>query len=161
MATSFLNFNNKYAVVGTSKLKATKVGHIYNIKVTDKILENGTIITKGDYIKPETYKQGAGSTEFRGKIIDIAANGNYYVEVDTVSKDLLVAQVPLIYEEYTTRMQHESNFFNEKDDIVRAYELYVGDIFELSAEGFTGAVAKNDLVQVDTSTKKLSKVVSA
>lgn len=157
MATSFLKFDKKYAVAGSSKLKATDVGHIYNIVAVDNILENGTIIGKGDYVKPETYKQAAAPGGFTAKVLDVAANGNYYVEVTASEGALLVLQVPNIYEDYTTRMQHESNFFNQKDDIVRAYELYVGDVFELSKEGFTGDFAKGDAVVVDSGTKKLKK----
>ena len=155
MAVGFLDFSKKYAVAGSSKLKATTAGHIFNIVVLDDILENGTIIKKGDYVAPETYKQAAGSTAFRGKVIEQAANGNWYVEVTAVEEDLLVLQTPVIYENYTTRMQHESNFFNVKDDVVRAYELHLHDIFELSKEGFKGEVTKGMEVKLDASTKKL------
>lgn len=157
MATSFLNFDKKYAVAGSSKLKATVAGHIFNILVADEILENGAVIGKGDYVKPEVYKQAAAPAGFAAKVIDMAANGNYYVEVTAAEGALLVLQVPMIYEEYTTRMQHESNFFNVKGDIVRSYELYVGDIFELSKEGFSGDIAVGDAVSVDTDSKKLKK----
>lgn len=157
MATSFLNFEKKYAVAGSSKLKATTAGHIFNILVADEVLENGAIIGKGDYVKPEVYNQAAAPTEFAAKVIELAANGNYYVEVTEPAGALLVLQVPMIYEEYTTRMQHESNFFNVKDDIVRSYELYKHDIFELSKEGFTGEIAVGDEVSVDADSKKLVK----
>lgn len=157
MATSFLNFDKKYAVAGSSKLKATTAGHIFNILVADEVLENGTIIGKGDYVKPEVYNQAAAPAGFAGKVIEMAANGNYYVEVTEPADALLVLQVPMIYEEYTTRMQHESNFFNVKDDVVRAYELHKHDIFELSKEGFNGEIAVGDAVSVDAGTKKLQK----
>ena len=45
-------------------------------------------------------------------------------------------------------MQHESNFYNANGDIVRAYELYAGDIFELSEEGIEGSAAKAATVTV-------------
>lgn len=157
MATSFLDFSKKYAVAGSSKLKATIAGHIWNIVVQDEILENGSIVSRGDYVKPETYKQAAAPTAFEAKVLEQAANGNWYVEVVKPEGALLVLQVPVIYENYTTRMGHESNFYNEAGDIVRAYELYAGDIFELSAEGFNGAVAKGDTVKVDAASKKLKK----
>ena len=51
-------------------------------------------------------------------------------------------------------MTAESNFFNAKGDIMRAYELYKGDVFELSAEGFEGAVKKGDKVKVTTTLLK-------
>lgn len=158
MATKFMNFDTKYPVAGSSKLKATTAGHIYNIKVSDATLHNGAIVKKGELETGslEVYKQAAASTEFRCKVIGQAANGNYYVEVTVTNGDLLVLQTPLIYENYTTRCQHESNFVNEKNDIVRAYELYVGDVFELSVEGFTpGKPSVGDGYKVDTSTKKL------
>lgn len=160
MATKFMNFDTKYPVAGSSKLKATTAGHIYNIKVSDATLHNGAVVTKGELVEgsTEVYAQGAGSTQFRGKVIGQASNGNYYVEVTVVNGDLLVLQVPLIYENYTTRCQHESNFLNVKNDIVRAYELYVGDIFELSVEGFTAKPTLKDEVQVDSGSKKLAKV---
>lgn len=156
MAVSFLNFK-KYAVAGSSKLKATVAGHIFNIVVTDEVLENGAIVAKGDYVKPETYKQAPAKGNFKGKVIEMAANGNYYVEVIAVDGDLLVLQVPVVYENYTKSMAHESNFFNVKDDIVRAYELNVGDIFELSLEGFTAEPTIGDEVVVDADTRKLAK----
>lgn len=150
MATNFLNFV-KHAVAGSSKLKATTSGHIYNIKI-EADLDNGSIVAKGEYVEPEVYK-AKDSTGFAGVIVDQAANGNWYVEVTDPGDALLLLQVPMIYEEYTTRMQHESNFYNANGDIVRAYELYAGDIFELSAEGFTGTPAKGKTLTVTS--KKL------
>ena len=52
-------------------------------------------------------------------------------------------------------MQEESNFYNAKGDILRVYELYVGDVFTVSAEAFTTdkTPAVNDTVAV--SAKKL------
>lgn len=149
MATNFLNFT-KHAVAGSSKLKATTSGHIFNIQIEED-LDNGSIVAKGDYVAPEYYK-AKDSTGFAGVIIDKAANGNWYVEVTEPGDALLVLQVPMIYEEYTTRMQYESNFYNENGDIVRAYELYKDDIFELSAEGFSGTPTKGATVTVTNKT---------
>lgn len=159
MATNFIQFV-KHAVAGSSNLKATKAGHIRNVRVADATLDNGTVIKLGDLETGsiEVYKQAAASAEFRGKVIAQATNGNYYVKVTVVNGDYLVLQDPLIYEEYTSAMQHASNFFNAKNDVVRSYELYVDDIFELSKEGFTGEFAVGDEIQVDSSTKKLKKV---
>lgn len=156
MAVGFLNFE-KHAVAGSSKLAATNGGaHIYNIKVVDEELDNGTVIGKGDYVSPEVYKQAAAPTTFEGTVLDKAANGNWYIEVTKPEGALLVLQVPVIYEEYTTAMKHESNFYNVKDDIVRSYELMKGDIFEVSAEAFTAdEVTKGKTVKVDAASKKL------
>ena len=144
--TNFLTTATKHAVAGSSKLKATTAGHIYNIQIA-KDMDNGSIVAKGDYVKPDIYK-AKDSTGFAGVILDQAANGNWYVEVTTPGDALLVLQVPLIYEEYTTAMQHESNFYNANGDVVRAYELYAGDIFELSKEGFSGTPAKGKTLTV-------------
>lgn len=152
MATNFLDFSTKHAVAGSSKLKATIAGHIYNIKISTD-LDNGSIVAKGDYVSPEVYKD-KDSTGFAAVILDQAANGNWYVEVTNPGDALLILQVPLIYENYISQMQNESNFYNKKDDIVRAYELYVGDIFEISAEGISGEITKGATLSVTS--KKLT-----
>ena len=147
MATSFINFDNKHAVAESTNLKATIVGNIWNIKATDNI-DNGCIVKRGDYVAPEYYAEAA-ATEFAGKIIEKAANGNFRVEVTAVGElEGLVLSVPLIYEEYTTRMQEESNFYNAKGDLLRVYQLYVGDVFTLSAEGFDGTPEVGKTVSV-------------
>ena len=147
MATSFINFDNKHAVAESTNLKATIVGNIWNIKATDDI-DNGCIVKRGDYVAPEYYAEAA-ATEFTGKIIEKAANGNFRVEVTAVGElEGLVLSVPLIYEEYTTRMQEESNFYNAKGDLLRVYQLYVGDVFTLSTEGFDGTPEVGKTVSV-------------
>ena len=147
MATSFINFDNKHAVAESTNLKATIVGNIWNIKATNDI-DNGCIVKRGDYVAPEYYAEAA-ATEFTGKIIEKAANGNFRVEVTAVGElEGLVLSVPLIYEEYTTRMQEESNFYNAKGDFLRVYQLYVGDVFTLSAEGFDGTPEVGKTVSV-------------
>lgn len=151
MATNFMNFT-KHAVAGSSKLKATIAGHIINIQAAADI-DNGCIVGKGEYIAPEYYAEAAAG-EFSGKIIEQAANGNWYVEVESAENCYLVLTVPLIYENYTTRMNHESNFYNAKDDLMRCYELVKDDIFELSAEGFSGTPEKGASVSV--SAKKVT-----
>ena len=155
MATSFFNFDNKHAVAESTNLKATIVGNIWNIKATDNI-DNGCIVKRGDYVAPEYYAEAA-ATEFTGKIIEKAANGNFRVEVTAIGElEGLVLSVPLIYEEYTTRMQEESNFYNAKGDLLRVYQLYVGDVFTLSAEGFDGTPEVGKTVSVVSKKVKVS-----
>ena len=154
MATSFINFDTKHAVAESTKLKATQIGNIWNIEAKEAI-DNGRIVKKGKYLRPEVYQEDTATT-FAGKIIEKAANGAYRVEVTAIGEgEGLVLSVPLIYEEYTTKMQEESNFYNAKGDILRVYELYVGDVFTVSAEAFTTdkTPAVNDTVAV--SAKKL------
>lgn len=155
MATNFTKFISsldKHAVAGSSKLKATVAGHIWNILIEED-LDNGSIVAKGEYVSPEVYK-AKDSTGFSGVILDKAANGNWYVEVTDPGDALLVLTVPMIYEDYTSTLKQESNFYNESGNIVRAYELHKGDIFELSAEGFSGTPAKGSAVTV--SSKKIT-----
>ena len=155
MATSFINFSTKHAVAESTKLKATQIGNIWNIKATNDI-DNGCIVKRGDYVAPEYYAEAA-ATEFTGKIIEKAANGKFRVEVTAVGElEGLVLSVPLIYEEYTTRMQEESNFYNAKGDLLRVYQLYVGDVFTLSAEGFDGTPEVGKTVSVVSKKVKVS-----
>ena len=153
MAIGFLDFSTKHAVAGSTRIKATLCGHIYNVRATDDI-DNGCIIKRGDYVAPEYYNEAAASNTFAGKIIDQAANGNWYVEVTASDEDLLVLTVPVIYYDYNSRMAHESNFYNAAGDLMRCYELVPGDVFELSAEGFSGTPAKGKTVSV--SNKKVT-----
>lgn len=154
MAQNFIDFaNNKHAVAGSSRLRATVTGDIYNIKITTN-LDNGSIIGRGDYAAPEYYKQAAATT-FAGKIIEQAANGNYYVEVTEATNAYLVLQVPLTYYEFSTAAAAESTFYNAAEDIVRCYQLFVGDVFELSAEGFTGSPKVGSTVSVASNKVKV------
>lgn len=154
MATSFIDFSTKHAVAESTKLKATQIGNIWNIEAKDAI-DNGRIVKKGKYLRPEVYQEDTATT-FAGKIIEKAANGAYRVEVTAIGEgEGLVLSVPLIYEEYTTKMQEESNFFNAKGDILRVYELYVGDVFTLSADGFDGVPEVNKTVSVSNKKVKV------
>ena len=154
MAISYLDFSTKHAVAGSTKIHATVCGHIYNVQLSTAA-DNGNIIGRGAYVAPEYYAEAAASNTFAGKIIDQAANGNWYVEVTAVgANDLLVLQVPETYYDYTHQMRDEAYFYNAANDIVRCYSLEIGDVFELSAEGFTGTPVKGKAVSV--SSKKLA-----
>ena len=154
MATSFIDFSTKHAVAESTKLKATQIGNIWNIEAKDAI-DNGRIVKKGKYLRPEVYQEDTATT-FAGKIIEKAANGAYRVEVTAIGEgEGLVLSVPLIYEEYTTKMQEESNFYNAKGDTLRVYELYVGDVFTLSADGFDGVPEVDKTVSVSNKKVKV------
>lgn len=143
----------KHATVGLSRLLATNGGkHIFDVKAgADR--DEGSIIGLGDYVAP-TYFSEADSTEFEGVIMDKAANGNWYILVKKATNALLVASVPLIYEEYSKRFTDESNFYNLKDELMRCPELAVGDIFEVSADGISGSITKG--AKVVATNKKLT-----
>ena len=70
----------KHAVAFPSKVLASKGGkHIYNIQLaeaSDKFVDNGWFGGKGDFVELDLYKAKAPTT-FDGKVVGIAANGNY------------------------------------------------------------------------------------
>lgn len=151
MAYNFFNFV-KHAVAGSTRLTATNTGEIYNIRAAEDI-DNGAIVGKGAYVRPHFYEEAAAG-DFEGVILSQAGNGNWYVEVKSAVDCYLVLSVPELYADYTKEMSHESNFYNAKGDLMRCYQLFVNDVFEVSAEGFTGTPAVGATVSV--ADKKLS-----
>ena len=155
----------KHAVAFPSKVLARDGGkNIYNIQLAetaDKFVDNGWFVGKGDFIELDLYKAKA-PTSFEGKVVGKAANGNFYVEVLTPGDALFVYQVPMIEETYNNNFKKESNYTNAPKQVVRSYELAVGDIVEISVDGFDGAVAVNDNVELKaiagvTAAKRLAK----
>ena len=124
-------------------------------------VDNGWFVGKGDFIELDLYK-AAAPTSFEGTVVGVAANGNFYVEVKSAENALFVYQVPMIEETYNNNFKKESNYTNAPTQVVRSYELAVGDIVEISADGFDGAVAVNDSVELKaitgvTAAKRLVK----
>ena len=155
----------KHAVAFPSKVLARDGGkHIYNIQLaeaSDKFVDNGWFVGKGDFIELDLYKAVA-PTSFEGTVVGVAANGNFYVEVKSAENALFVYQVPMIEETYNNTFKKESNYTNAPKQVVRTYELAVGDIVEISADGFDGVVAVNDSVELKaitgvTAAKRLAK----
>ena len=137
----------KHAVAWPSKLLAQNGGkHIYNIKLATDT-DNGNLVARGSFIDLDTYEEAAAST-FEGIIQKKAANGNWYVEVVNPGDSLFVYMQAFIAEDWTNKWKKESNFYNAADEIVRGYELAVGDVFEISEEGFTGTPEAGKTVSV-------------
>lgn len=158
----------KHAVAFPSKVLARDGGkHIYNIQLAEaagKYVDNGWFVGKGDFVELDLYKAKAPTT-FEGKVVGVAGNGNYYVEIVTPGDALFVYNVPMIEETYNNNFKKESNYTNAPTQVVRSYELAVGDIIEISAEGFAGIVAVNDSVELKaitgiTAAKQLAKKTS-
>ena len=116
MASTFSNFvANKHGVAESTLLKATKVGHHYNLVNESKDIDNGSVAKIGDRVKSDVFK----------------------AEVPQVGDKITLILTPVkIYEEYTTKMQEESNFYNGKGEVMRAYEIQDTDRFTLSTEAF-------------------------
>ena len=137
----------KHAVAFPSKLLAQNGGkHIYNIELATDT-DNGNLVKRGSFIDLDLYEEEAATT-FEGVIQKQAANGNWYVEVVNPGDSLFVYMQAFIAEEWTNKFKAESNFYNAAGDIVRGYELAVGDVFEVSAEGFTGTPEAGKTVSV-------------
>lgn len=157
----------KHAVGFPAKVLARTGGkHIYNIQLKEsagKFVDNGWFVGKGKFLELDLYEEVAPTT-FEGKVVATSENGNFYVEVVNPGDALFVYQVPMIEETYTNDFQKESNYTNAPTQVVRTYELAIGDVLEISAEGFSGVVAADDSVELkaisDTIAKQLTKKAS-
>lgn len=113
MAERFLTYE-KHGVAESSLIKATRVGHHYNV-VADVDVDNGSFCKLGDFVREDIWKA------------DVPTIGD---------KVVLILSVPKIYSEFTTKCQEESNFFNAANEVARAYEIVDTDRVTLSAECF-------------------------
>ena len=145
-----------HAVCFPSKVLAGSMGaHIFNVTLTTAA-DNGNIIGRGAWLSFDNYAEAACPNGFAGKIVAQAANGNWYVEVTAVpstGEALLVYNSPIIPYESPAELADLANFYNAAGEVVKAYTLTVGDIFEVSAAAFTGDPVANKAVSV--ASKKL------
>lgn len=147
-----------YAVCFPTKIRSGNCGHVLNLTLQQD-LENGTIRSAGQWIELDNYKDaapasGAGAAVFQGVIREKSARGNWYVEVTADTTDLLVYQEPVIAESnYGKKWVSEKNWINEEGDVVRAYTLCKYDIFEVSAEAFSGTPSAGKTVTANAAGK--------
>lgn len=121
MATKLINYNDVHVVAESSYLQATYgMGRIISM-VVDEDIDNGKLLAKGDYIKPEIY-QGVTPT--------------------STSQVYLVLNPATIAENYTSAMQAGKYFYNAASDSengyyngLRCYPLFPNDVFTVSAIG--------------------------
>ena len=104
-----------HVVAESSRLKATGAGHIYDLKMIEDT-DNGEIVAIGEHVEGQLYK------------------AKKFAEGD---KPYLVLTPPLAYNGKKS-WSDEKYFYNAKDEVARAYELYVDDIFTVSEDAFTG-----------------------
>ena len=125
MANYFDNIKNvpEHVVAESSRLKATIAGHIYDLQMIEDT-DNGTIVAVGEHIEGQLFKAKA------------------YAEGD---KPYFILTPPLAYNG-KKGWSDEKFFYNAKDEVARAYELYVDDIFTVSAIAFTGEPAVGKFV---------------
>lgn len=145
-----------HAVAYPTKVLAMYGGkHIYNIELNSDT-DNGMFIAKGDFVELDHYKE-ATATTLTAKVLGKAANGNWYVEITADTDALFVYEEPLISEEYSKTFEKESNFYNAKGAVVRAYELAKGDVVEISADGFDGTpVADAEITAISGKKAKIA-----
>ena len=112
-----------HVVCESSRLTSTISGHIYDLKVA-KDTDNGTIVTVGEHVE-----------------------GQVFAAKDYVAgeKPYLILTSPFAYNGKKA-WSDEKYFYNAKDEIARAYELHVGDIFTVSEDAFVGTPAEGKYV---------------
>lgn len=141
MASKFIDYeNNIHGVAESTMLKATKVGHHYNLEA-DVDIDNGSVAKIGEYKRPDVWEAVVPAKE---------------------DKIVLILTAPKIYEEYEKKMQEEQYFYNAAGEIMRAYEIQDTDRFSVSEEALSeDAVAKvGNYVVVDTKGYKLTTVTA-
>lgn len=145
----------KHAYAFQSKLLAGNGGeHILNLRLTaDR--DNGVIRGVGAWVAFDEYEEAAAPAGFEAVIRGQAADGNYYVEIVEPADAVVIITVPEIAEDYSKKFTDKKNFYNKQDSTARAYVLHKRDIYELSAEGFSGTPAVGATVTADASTGKL------
>lgn len=128
---------SKHAYAFPTKVLAGNGGeHILNIELTSDA-DNGSIVAVGDYVSFDQYKEATAPVSYEGKIIDKAADGNFYVEVVEPADAVLICEVVNIAEQnYDSRFKATKNFYNKAGSVVRGYVLHKHDIYELSEEAF-------------------------
>lgn len=119
-----------------SKILAANGGaHIFDILLTANH-DNGVLVGRGNYIKLGTYQETTAPVSFAGKIVEQAQNGNWYVEVTTPAEALWIL-MPEISPYGISQLENPKCWYNASGDTVKGYSLTKGDIFEISAEGFS------------------------
>lgn len=126
-------------------LAASGGGHIYDIQLTADH-DNGVLVGRGSYIKLGTYQETTAPNTFAGIIREQAANGNWYVEVTAATEALWILMPEISPYEAIPETVNPKAWVNKAGDTVKGYSLTKGDIFEMSAEGFTGIPAVNKSV---------------
>lgn len=120
MASNFIKYT-PHGYAESTLIKATKVGHHYNLVNKDYDIDNGFVATIGEYIQED----GQNVEDlFEAKAPSLG------------DKIVLILTAPKIYEEYQKLMQEEIYFYNGKGEAMRAYEIQDTDRFVLSDQCF-------------------------
>lgn len=147
-----LNLDNTHAYCFPTKIGAGGNGseHILNIVLTADA-DNGSIVTTSadSYVSFDQYTEEAAPADYEAKIVDVAADGNFYVQVVNPADAILICEViDNPYTNYDSRFTDDKLFYNAEGDVVRGYVLHKFDIYELSEEGFEGTPEVGKTVKI-------------
>lgn len=142
--------DNVHAYCFPTKVLAGNGGnHILNIELTSDA-DNGSIVSAGDYKSFDNYVEAEAPAGYKAKIVEQAANGNWYVEVVEPADAILICEViDNPYTNYDSRFKDDKLFYNAAGDVVRGYCLSKKDIYELSKEGFEGTPEAGKTVTIN------------
>lgn len=123
MYSNLTSVQGTHGVVETSRLKATVVGHIYDVLVRDSSnkaidVDNGVCVKVGAFT-------GNGLQD------------RYATIADDDEKVALIATPAVVKDAFTNAQAAEDNFFNIAGKLARAYEVVPEDIFGVSATMFS------------------------
>ena len=130
-----------------TKVLSSRVGHNVNIVLSGDS-PNGAIVGVGDYVSFDQYAEATAPSTYEAKIIDTAADGNFYVQVTKVDVNapaVLIYDVPEVSD---TKIATANNFYNKAGKTVHGLVLTTLDVYELSAELFEGKPAVGKKVTV-------------
>lgn len=114
--------------------------HMFSLEI-DSDVDNGWLVSVGDYVDLNTYKAVLTDVTFTGKIVAQMTDGNYLVVVDDPGNAVLVYNKPLTPYDSPAALKDEKSMYNKAGDRVRAYGLHKFDKFEESVENFSGTPA--------------------
>ena len=121
MANVFDNIKGEpHVVAESSMLHATEAGHMASLKCHEA-LDNGSIVCVGDFVEEQVFASKA------------------YVAGE---RPYLILTPPRGYNSDRRIYQDEQYFFNDKDEVARAYQLELHDIFTVSEVAFEGVEPK-------------------
>lgn len=134
---------NKHMASFPSKIASMNgnYAHVYNIVIQDNLVDNGQLCGRGDYVSFDQYEQDAVPNGFQGIINEEvpAKPGYWYVEVTALPAAEVLYMYNSAVSEYVEReLKDERLFVNEKDDVCQGARLMIGDVYEVSTEGFNG-----------------------
>ena len=122
MINGFLANVTKHIVAESTNLQATyDAKHIFNVKAAADT-DNGRLVNLDDmqWVDNEYFTM---------------------VQPTATSRVGLILSVPIGPDERPKAATYEYNFYNGKDEIMRVYDLLVGDKFTISANGIDGGAA--------------------